>query len=271
MRILILGSRGMLGSMVEKYFSKNHDLIIINDRFMIDQRLEYLNKIRSVNPEILINCIGKIKQKDSSIKDLLISNSILPLEISSFIPESCLYVHPSTDCVFKGDLKGKYSHDSHPDADDEYGLSKIYGELAASQAKNHIILRGSIIGCSPEHGKGLLDWFLGIPDGDKVHGYSNHIWNGVTTLEWCKILQKILDGDLSVHNGLIQIGTEETINKYELLKTFNKFFQKNVTIEKYEHPELTNRALESDIAIPLNAQLEEFRLFLTKNFKDKKS
>ena len=39
------------------------------------------------------------------------------------------------------------------------------------------------------------------------------------------------------------------------------FFAKKVIIEDYEHPQIINRALDSNIADPLDMQLQQFKIF----------
>ena len=73
---------------------------------------------------------------------------------------------------------GKYDETSFTDADDAYGMSKVVGEVKAS---NKIITRASIIGPEQGEGKSLLNWFLNTKD-EALNGFKNHHWNGITTL-----------------------------------------------------------------------------------------
>lgn len=164
MKILVLGASGMLGNAVFKYFSSDGDysvfgavrnisavpkLINLNRSGLIhipdfhdDELLKMFLKIK---PDVVINCIGIVKQAEGAldhIKSISI-NSLLPHRLASISAEfGARFIHFSTDCVFSG-LKGQYAESDHPDAEDLYGRSKLLGETVLN---NSITLRTSIIG-----------------------------------------------------------------------------------------------------------------------------
>ena len=41
----------------------------------------------------------------------------------------------------------------------------------------------------------LLEWVLNHPKGSVLNGYSHHIWNGVTTLQFAKICKAVIEND----------------------------------------------------------------------------
>ena len=108
----------------------------------------------------------------------------------------------------------------------------------------------------------LLDWFLN--SSGEVNGYANHYWNGVTTLEWTKLCEKIIDNwdDFPILN---QYGTKEIRSKYDLLNDIKDIYNKDVTINKFEAIETVNKCLASDIDIPdIKTQLQELKKFYNK-------
>lgn len=265
MKILILGSKGMLGSMADLYFSASHEVVSFNKRISEANLESSMHEICSFNADLVINCIGLIKQKSSSFNDLLFVNSILPHFIGQKVSASSLFIQPSTDCVFKGDIRDHYHENSTRDASDYYGISKIYGEFSAMQHSNSLVMRGSIIGISPTSGKGLLDWFLAQDDGAQIKGYQNHHWNGITTLEWCKLLDYIINNGLYRNTKLIQFGVPDPVSKYELLLLCNKIFKKNIKIEPCNDSIQVNRTLLSSADIKYSSyisQLTELKNFL---------
>ena len=124
----------------------------------------------------------RIKQKSEEAFDLLWANSILPLSLARSLKSSHILIQPSTDCVFDGHNNIPYNIlDTHT-ASDVYGWSKSLGETAISGRLNSLIIRGTIKRYNKSN-KGLLAWFLNNPSSNTLNGFTNHFWNGITTLE----------------------------------------------------------------------------------------
>lgn len=258
---VVLGSKGMLGQMAVSYFSKEYKVIEYNERFQPENKEDFISGLLEYPDVVIINAIGRIKQKTNEISDLLWSNTILPLELKNGLHKSQIIVHPSTDCVYDGNTNKPYAILDTPNAKDSYGWSKRLGEVALEGRPNTLIPRVSIIGPdNSNHPKGLLGWFLYQEKGSKLNGYSNHLWNGITTLEWCKRIENLL---LSNHeflkNGKIfQMGTAEHYNKFEMLEMFNEYFNKSIEIRPIETDVSVDRRLVADvISKSLLIQLEE--------------
>ena len=263
-KVMILGADGMLGQLAAKFFAAKYEVIILNDRYIPSSRSKYIDKIIGLSPTAIINCVGKIKQKTSRFEDLIISNALLPLDLNG-LPEHIIIINPSTDCVFSGANIQPYDFSFQPDAEDDYGLSKIYGELSSLRRKNSFIIRTSIIGLTKNNeSAGLLDWFMKQPKNSSINGFTNHHWNGITTLEWCIIAESIIH-DLragkvsSKTKNFFQVGAKNTVSKYELLEIANKVFNRNLTIIPTIAPQTINRALLPTVKIDsVLEQLERY-------------
>ena len=256
--LLVLGHKGMLGQMVVKYFKdKVKQLKTTEKRFDINKIPDFFDE-NFEDVDIVINCIGKIPQKSQDSNELFTANALLPLALNEFLPDDVLLVHPSTDCVFSGEKGSPYKVSDIPDAVDNYGLSKRLGETALKNRKNTLILRVSIIG--PYNSQGLLGWFLSNPAGSHLKGYTNHLWNGITTLEWCKQAEKIIKQHKQDENRLVQLGTKEYYSKYEMLLLFQKVFETDFIIEPFETEKAIDKRLLPDIfSKNLNSQLSEIK------------
>lgn len=258
MRILIFGASGMLGNNLFKIFSKNHNFetygILRNkskyDNFFDDfKNLEEISDIRNsneikkifkkINPDVVINCVGIIKQKED------INNEIDAIQLNSLIPHSLMklsknfgakLIHFSTDCVFSG-KEGNYKETSIPDADDIYGISKRLGEI---EDKNALTLRTSIIGHELNTQKSLIDWFLNQKG--SVKGYKNAIFSGLTTTEISYILENIILKHKTL-SGLFHLSVDP-ISKFDLLKLVAKIYKKNINIIEDRKVKI-NRSLNS--------------------------
>lgn len=248
--IIILGHKGMLGAMAQIFFYKKGYKILTTDaRFTIENMKSWRNFIESHPKAVILNCIGKIKQKSNIPSELLWCNSILPLELKNILGDEQILIQPSTDCVFSGLISGKKKVTDKSDANDTYGWSKYLGEIALKGKENSLVIRTSIIG--PEFygsGKGLLGWFLSQKENCQLNGYSNHFWNGITTLEWCKHVDYIITNfDTFKKTDLIQLGTKEVYSKYQVLKFFQETFGTKHEIRKFDMGITIDRSLESSL------------------------
>lgn len=265
-KILVLGSTGMLGRMVSEYFSQfpefelfqtfrsiQNNKLVNNHKFdAMTDSLELL--IEKIKPDYLINCIGIIKpeineRNQSSINRAININTYFPIKLSkSAKKHNFKYVQIGTDCVFSG-LVGNYQETSFQDATDVYGKTKIVGEIFDS---SKYLLRSSIVGPEPGQGKSLLNWFLS-QNHQTVNGFIDHKWNGITTLNFAKIVHGMIKSSKFINN-LQHITPQDEVSKYDLLLYFNKYFQANVTIESVDSNNPVNRTLAT-INPELNQQL----------------
>ncbi len=263
--LIILGHKGMLGQTVLKYFdSKVKNIITFDERFNFETAKIFAENLLKYPDAVIINCIGKINQKTNNPEELYVANSFLPLVLAETLNESQLLIHPGTDCIFSGKKGKPYKKTDKPDAKDTYGWSKTLGEKALTNRKNTIIVRVSIIGLdNTENPKGLLGWFLSNPGGTEINGFTNHLWNGITTLEWSKQAESLIKNHrLNSACKLVQLGTEEHFSKYEMLMLFQDVFKTNFKIRKFETKESVDKRLIPDIVSKkLRDQLAEMKNF----------
>lgn len=245
MRILIFGSTGMLGSTIFNILSKEKNLEvygtarnpkILSNLKNIDQSkilnnvdVENLNNLLDVfaelKPDIVINCIGLIKQLGSS-KDptkALPINSILPHQLAKICKiAGARLVHYSTDCVFSGAV-GNYTEEDVSDCIDLYGKSKEIGEV---KYDNTITLRTSVIGHELSSSKSLVDWFLSQET--EIKGFTKAIFSGLTTIEHAKVLKDIIIPNTKLH-GLYHLAVNP-IDKFTLLTLIGEIYKKDIKI-----------------------------------------
>lgn len=259
MRILILGATGMLGYSLfsnlreingfdvfgtvrningkEAFFEEALSSLIfdvdVTDTVGIDRA------IASVKPDVVINCIGLIKQHDVSKQHVnaVEINALLPHQIARLCDQhSAKLIHFSTDCVFSG-KKGLYTEENTPDATDLYGKSKCLGEVDYAP---HLTLRTSIIGHELNSSVSLIDWFLS--QAGEVKGFSKAIFSGLPTCYVAKLLAEnfLKSPELS---GLYHLSASP-IDKYTLLKQVAETYRKETVINEFTDFEI-DRSLNS--------------------------
>lgn len=255
MKILVLGASGLLGNTFLEFLKKNalkKNLKVFytfrkkkkNENFFVfdvSNKSTYKN-IKKLRPDFVINCIGAIKpaineKSANSIISALEVNSKLPGNLLDIFPKAKI-IHFNTDCVFSG-KKGNYSEDDRHDFNDVYGMTKSLGEIKSNRIMN---LRCSIIGVEKNSAKSLVSWFLNNKQ-KKLQGFTNHAWNGLTTLALVQITFAIITKNL-FKSGLFHIIPKNKISKYNLLKLLNdKFFDGAKTIKAVRYKDKINRTL----------------------------
>jgi len=197
--------------------------------------------VASVKPDMVVNCIGIIKQlpiANDPIPSISI-NSLLPHRIAQICKSvGSRMIHISTDCVFDG-KRGGYTDEEPSSADDYYGRTKSLGEVGYED--HCFTIRTSIIGHELKTRLGLVDWFLG--QSGKIRGFTNAIYTGFPTLEMVCIIRDFIIPDNSI-SGIYNVSSEP-ISKYELLTIVANEYGKDIEIEPYDDFKI-DRSLNSE-------------------------
>lgn len=209
-----------------------------------DSLLEFFSKHRF---DYVINAIGLIKQlineDDSSIVKLAYAiNCDFPALLNQYsLKTSTPIIQIGTDCVYSGQ-DGDYNESSEFDCTDVYGKSKVKGE---SLSPSLMTIRCSIVGHELSTSVSLMDWFTSQPNKAEIKGFTNHYWNGVTTLDFAKIIQGVIDsGDFSP--GTLHLVPANKVSKYQLLKEFaGSLDRMDLTIEPFVDENSINRTLST--------------------------
>jgi dTDP-4-dehydrorhamnose reductase len=205
-KVLVLGASGMLGNAVLRLFcaGDGHEVsgsvrsaaalrllpAPLHARVITGVDVENSDSLAAlfarVRPNLVINCIGLVKQlaeADDPLAAIPI-NSLLPHRLARLCDVAgARLVHVSTDCVFSG-TKGMYREEDYPDANDLYGRSKYLGEVDYPHA---VTLRTSIIGHELGGAHGLIGWFLSQQGG--VKGFTKAVFSGLPTVELARVIR----------------------------------------------------------------------------------
>ncbi|NWD49603.1 dTDP-4-dehydrorhamnose reductase family protein [Pseudomonas gingeri] len=261
MKILILGITGMLGSAVFRafsadsghetwgtarsaaalqYFPQQSRARLLTGVDVLDQDA-LVAVFAKVRPDVVINCVGLIKQL-ADAKDPLTAlpiNAMLPHRLARLCTlTGARLIHISTDCVFSG-RKGGYLESDLSDAEDLYGKSKYIGEL--HELSHAVTLRTSIIGHELNSNHSLVDWFL--TQEASVRGFSRAIFSGLPTAELARVMKDFVLPHPEL-NGLYHVAAEP-IAKLDLLTLIASQYGKSIEI----HPDaalVIDRTLNSE-------------------------
>jgi dTDP-4-dehydrorhamnose reductase len=245
-KILVLGVSGMLGnamfrllaesgahevhgtarsSAVLRHFEPSKAGSIVTG-LDVEQFDALAGVIADVRPDVIINCIGLVKQMgeaDDPLRALPI-NALLPHRLARLCALiRARLVHVSTDCVFSG-KKGAYHEADPSDAEDLYGRSKLLGEVIYPHT---ITLRTSIIGHELTSAHGLIGWFLA--QSGHVKGYRRAVFSGLPTVELARIVRDVVMPRPEL-SGLYHVAADP-ITKYDLLRLVAVAYGKQIEIE----------------------------------------
>jgi dTDP-4-dehydrorhamnose reductase len=249
-KIFVAGHRGMLGHTVTSYFrARGVRIETLDLRYSPAHPWNFFATLDALRPEVVINALGLIKQREGDPEGLRAINGEFPLLLRLVMPRDALLVHASSDCVFRGD-RGGYKVSDPLDAVDPYGVSKGLGERVA-EWPNTLVVRTSIVGLEPpETTRGLLAWFLSHRDGERVPGFVDHTWNGLTTIEWCGFVESEIHAWESGRAGkIVQPCCDVPLTKFEMLKVFNATFQRRIQVDPVHSDGALDRSLIPTITL----------------------
>jgi dTDP-4-dehydrorhamnose reductase len=256
--VLILGASGMLGSAVLKEFSSFQgelmattrvgasSVVSTNVRFLkFDAATDNLDATFSMPIDYVINCIGIIKPyiKDSDPKQTAIAyeiNGAFPNRLEAWASKSgARVIQIATDCVFSGS-NDSYLETNEHDALDVYGKSKSLGEAKGASMMH---LRVSIIGPEVGRNSSLLEWVRNQPKNAEVLGYTDHFWNGITSMHFAKIARGIIENDL-FEAGVFHVLPQDSTTKSELVRLIAKYLgRKDLKVNPTATGDNINRTL----------------------------
>jgi dTDP-4-dehydrorhamnose reductase len=250
MKVLILGGSGMVGHALIKNLSVKYEVFSIlrqrkdleSTKFFkkileknkciflddINQHKKLDEVVKKISPDILINCIGVIKQRGdvNNILNMIKINALLPHILNEIcFKNKVKLIHLSTDCVFSG-KKGYYKESDNPDPVDKYGASKLLGEIVEGDA---LTIRTSFIGPELFNKKSLFEWIKSQKDGE-IDGFDKAIYSGLTTYAFAKVIEQIIDKHLQL-NGIWQVSSDP-ISKFDLIVLINLIFKLNIKINR---------------------------------------
>ena len=261
-KVLILGATGMLGSaVVDEFVDFDGDVFATSRGKLIDHLPSGFNEVsfdassddlantfKEYGPfDFVVNCIGIIKPyiNDSDDKQRLTAvqvNSLFPQKLADWASTTgAKVIQIATDCVFSG-AKGDYLESDPHDALDVYGKSKSLGEVPNDSMMH---LRVSIIGPEVGRSTSLLEWVRNQPQDAQIFGFTDHLWNGVTTNHFGKLARGVIEGGL-FKPGVFHVVPGNKVPKNELVVTIATVFgRQDIKIEPKASGNTIERTLKT--------------------------
>ena len=233
MKILIIGSSGILGHCLYNVLRKKHKVYHtgLKKRTYDLTVIENLKKIFNKKIDVVINCVAitnieyaeKNKKITENINYKLVKNILLLNRIKKFY-----FINFSTDQVYNNkDIRKNIENNISFD-DNYYTKTKIKADKLINEFK-FLSLRVNFFGKSFK-GKGTFtDWlFLKMRNKEKIFLFKDQYISGLTINTLSNIISKIINKKIF---GIYNLGSKGYISKKNLAFKFYKHLNKKNKIE----------------------------------------
>jgi len=205
MKILIIGSRGMLGQQLAKIFSEDSNYQVISwDKEDVDitDFPQVKEKVISAKPEIIIN-VAAFNNVDGCEENEQLANLINGYAVGNLAQVAkelgAVVIHYSSGYVFDGGEKTGYKEDDEPVPISKYDHSKYLGEkeLQEKADKFYLIRTNLLFGpaaLSEGAKKSFVDLILGLAkERDSFKFVTNEVSNPTYVVDLAKATKELIE------------------------------------------------------------------------------
>lgn len=266
MKYLLIGAEGQLGKQFQKFFRTNNcDFmpVDIKDMDITDIR-SVQNTLESYKPNVVINCAAynfvEEAEKDPAPAFKVNSEGVKNLA-TSCKKIGCFLIHYSTNHVFDGQKDSPYSENDRVNPINQYGKSKLLGEVAVKEElpNNALIIRTSWL-----YGEGEQNFirkFLNrVSEGKDLIGVTDEIATPTSTRLLTEVTMKAISKNLIGTYHIVNTGSASRWDwANEILKKINsdnelkpvKFEVFNLTAKLPPYAVLSNEKISKDLDIQI--------------------
>jgi len=241
--ILFFGATGRLGKNWVKYLVKNYKVYanvrknkklslnknLIQINFDLNKKKQILTFCNRNKISIIINCIGlaDVELCQYKPKQSLKVNYFIPSELCKIARKlNILFVHISTDMLFDGKSKRKYTEYSKYKPINIYSATKVKAEKYILKYNKSLIIRANFFGFSEKNNPTISDKLISQQTLNK----KTYLWNDVyftpiyipNLIFFINLLIKFNS------TGIYNVSSDECISKYKFgLKVIKGIVKKN--------------------------------------------
>lgn len=236
-KILLLGSKSNLATKIINFQKNNKQ---VNEKFTLIKcfkKIKYKKDLKEIidikNLSFIINCIGytDVEKSEKNIKKAFFANSIIPKWLSELLKKEkkIFVIHFSTDHIYSP-KKNIKNQEKNFNPINVYSKSKLAGENFLKKI-NSIILRINFFGKFKKKEKAsLCHWMKKNLEQNKIiKGYSNIYFS---PLHCSTVSKYVFDVLKNPYKGIYNLGSKNTISKYEFLKILARGLKLNQSLIK---------------------------------------
>lgn len=266
MKILIIGSKGMLGQDLAEVFSVQELILWDKDEIDITDEDLAFKKIKEEKPDVIINsaAYNDVDGCEDSFELAKKVNGYAVGYLAKAAKEiGAVLIHYSTDYVFKGDKKEGYKEDDRPNPQSKYAESKYLGEqeLQKNTDKYYLIRTSRLFGkpaIAVGAKKSFVDKMLELSKNhDKLEVVDEEYSNPTYTPDLARQTKYIVENKLLF--GIYHAVNEGACTWYEFAKEIFKIKNidvKLVPVGSDKFPRLAKRPNYSSL---INTKLPKLR------------
>ncbi len=227
---IILFGYGFLGKNIYSGLKENNSTVIKTKLNKIDDVLQLdisdhkrvSDLIDQEKPNIVINCAGRndIDFLENNPEKARSINSISPEIIAKKCQQNnSRLIHISTDSVFDG-KRGMYSENDLPNPKNVYAKTKLEGEKKVmNQCNDSVIIRSNFYGIDNSQRYLFNNMLEKLKRKQEIIGFDDVYF---TPLPVENLGEQIIDIVFSDFKGIIHLGSDEKISKYEFCKIMSE-------------------------------------------------
>ena len=214
MKVLIIGSKGMLGQELAKSFAK-FDLTLWDKEEIDITNAEQVKKmIKDLSPDLVINAaaynaVDDIEENYEVAKKVNVDGPINLAKTAG--EEGAVFVHYSTDYVFDGQKKEGYFEHDLPSPISRYGESKFLGEEVLEHNPAGFVIRSSRLFGLPAKSEGAKKSFIELmlklaDEKDELEIVDEEVSNPTYVVDLAEATKDLTTGNY--HPGIYHIANE---------------------------------------------------------------
>ncbi len=236
-KIAVTGANGQLGSDIVRVFKEKHTVIPLTRKEIDITVEEEVNKLIEYTPDVIIHTAaytdvdGCERNPNKAFKVNTIGTYNLIRASLQFNP---IFVYISTDYVFDGNKKRKYSEVDIPNPINIYGLSKYNGEiLVRNHLKKYYIIRVSYLfgikGATNKEVSNFVDYVIeNLKHNKKMKMVSDNLISPTYTKDVAKALLQMLEKKLPF--GIYHItNNKNAMSTYKFAQEITKVYDPSKT------------------------------------------
>jgi len=226
MKVLLLGSTGMLGQAIFNKLKENQINVLTiarsNSQYHVDLAIEP-EKIREIiqleKPDIVINSSALINLReceDDPGKAYMI-NARVPGVIAEICKNTgAFFVQISTDHYYLGDGESTHSENDQVFLMNEYARTKYAGEIFALTYKNSLVIRTNIVGFrNIKNNQTFVEWVIhSLENEQMISGFEDFYTSSIDVYHFTDILMELIKKKVT---GLINVASKDVLSKYHFI------------------------------------------------------
>lgn len=265
-QVLILGSKGMLGTQLMKVFGAeaigwDREDVDVTDAVNLKSKIFNLKSV----PQAIINCVA-YNDVDGAENNQVVADKLnrqVPGELAIICKELAIpLIHFSTNYVFD-DEKGEYEETDPPNPQSVYGETKYQGELEIiKNTEQYYIIRTSVLfglkGESELAKKSFVDLMLSLSEKQSsIKVVADEINSLTYAPDLALTVKKILDDKKDF--GVYHITNSGQASWFEFAQEIFQILNKPIALEAVSSIEFKRPAKRPKKAVLLNTKLPAMR------------